>query len=113
MNYYNIYLPDSLDHTNYIYRLSDDSTVQIITNSNCSTSYQTTYCDCYDYFINRGVTSGPYSCNRNQNTHILARSDFGFDDTMANYQAGLFSWGNLIFVVGVIWMICYFLMKSK
>ena len=48
--YYNIYLPSSLDNNNYIYRLTDDSTVQIITNNNCVTNYTTTNCDCYDFY---------------------------------------------------------------
>lgn len=113
MNYYNINLPSNLDNNNYIYRISDDNTIQIITNNNCVTNYTQTNCDCYDYYLNRGVKSGVYTCNRNQTTRILQRSDIGFNDTMAKYQATLFSWGDLILIVGVIWLICYILMRSK
>ena len=113
MDYYNIYLPTQYDYSNFIYRLTDDNTIQIITNNNCVTGYNNTNCDCYDYYINRGVSSSSYSCSRNQTTRILSRSDFKFDDTMAKYQSTLYSWGNLILVIGVIWSICFFLMKSK
>ena len=110
--YYNIYLPSSLDNNNYIYRLTDDSTVQIITNNNCVTNYNTTNCDCFDFYLNRGVKSSAYSCNRNQTTRILSRTDFGFNDTLANYQATLFSWSQLIVVIGIIltlpsWLIAF------
>lgn len=113
MSYYNIYLPTQFDQSNFIYRLTDDSTVQIITNNNCVTNYTQTNCDCYDYYLNRGVSSSSYSCNRGQTTRILSRTDFNFDDTMAKYQATLYSWGNLILCIGVIWSICFYLMKSK
>ena len=113
MNYKNIYLPVALDQQNYYYRLSDDNTIQIITQTNCTTNYQTTYCNCYDYSLTRGVLSDVYSCQRNQSTKLISKTNIGFNDTMAKYQATLFSWGDLILIVGVIWMICYFLMHSR
>lgn len=113
MTYYNIYLPENLESNNYYYRLTDDSNVQIITNTNCVTQYTTTQCNCYDYSLNRGVLSDVYSCNRNQSQKLINKSNIGFNDTMAKYQATLYSWGNIILIVGVIWMICYFLMHSR
>lgn len=113
MSYYNIYLPVSLESNNYYYRLTDDNIIQIITNTNCITQYTSTQCNCYDYSLNRGVLSEVYTCNRNQTSKLISKSDIGFNDTMAKYQATLFSWGDLILIVGVIWMICYFLMHSR
>lgn len=113
MRYYNIYLPENLESNNYYYRLTDDSNVQIITNTNCYSSYNTTQCNCYDYSLKRGVLSEVYSCNRSQTQKIIKMSDIGFNDTMAKYQATLFSWGDLILIIGVIWAICYFLMRSR
>ena len=64
MTYYNIYLPENLESNNYYYRLTDDSNVQIITNTNCVTQYTTTQCNCYDYSLNRGVLSDSYCMNK-------------------------------------------------
>lgn len=64
------YLPSEDINTNYRYRMSD-SNYLVITNNNCYTQYNTTYCDCYYiYPKNDYIKSETQSCNYNQSTYV-------------------------------------------
>lgn len=71
------YMPSDLLNSNYHYYISNDY-YQVITNNNCYTNYNTTYCDCFNvYFDNDYLVSNSYSCNINSYNNVsISYSNF-------------------------------------
>ena len=65
-----IYVPTTYNNQNYKYTISGDE-ITIITNNNCYTNYNTTYCDCYRYNERYNILTESYSCNSNPNNYII------------------------------------------
>ena len=65
-----IYIPKQVNYEDNKYTISGDE-VTIITNNNCYTNYNTTYCDCYRYNEKYNILTEVYSCNRNPNSYII------------------------------------------
>jgi len=61
-NYNKIYIPQEYVNQNYIYRFNGDY-ITIMTNNNCRTSYNTTYCDCRQYNYKTNVITNVYECS--------------------------------------------------
>lgn len=61
-----IYIPQELNNYNYRYFLNNNN-IQILTNNNCYTNYNTTYCDCYLYSQELNISTNSYSCSINYN----------------------------------------------
>ena len=74
------YLPTSLINSNYKYRISGDYYV-VIKNTNCTTNYNTTYCDCVNVFPKLDYqVSEVYQCNYNANTsNFVSYTNFSDD----------------------------------
>lgn len=71
------YLPSDYINNSYRYVLSDDH-IRIITNENCYTQYNNTYCNCFDIYPRYDyITSGTSSCNIN--TTFVDSSQFNSD----------------------------------
>lgn len=74
-NYNKIYIPEDFINENNKYTINND-TLTIITNNNCTTNYNTTNCDCYNYNIKYNVIGKVYSCNRNPNNNNLIDKEY-------------------------------------
>ena len=61
-----IYIPNDKINQNYSYRFNGDY-IDIITNNNCYTNYNQTYCDCYRYNYKNNVMSNTYQCSTSSN----------------------------------------------
>ena len=66
-----IYIPTTYLNQNYRYTLNNNE-ITIITNKNCYTNYNSTYCDCYRYNEMYNVITESYSCNSNPGNYELA-----------------------------------------
>lgn len=66
-----IYIPTTYLNQNYRYTLNNNE-ITIITNNNCYTNYNSTYCDCYRYNEMYNVITESYSCNSNPGNYELA-----------------------------------------
>ena len=64
--YNKIYIPIEYNNSNYRY-FENGNYIRIVTNNNCYTQYNTTYCDIYDYNIERNLISKTYTGNNNPN----------------------------------------------
>ena len=65
-----IYIPEQYNNQSYKYIL-DGENINIITNKNCYTNYNTTYCDTYKYNMRTNVITEPYPSNSNQTNNII------------------------------------------
>lgn len=76
-----IYLPSNLINSNYTYLYSSNKIITIRTNSNCSTQYQTLYCDCYQIDTeNHYIQSDKYSCSISSSSNFLLNSNTFSDE---------------------------------
>ena len=73
-NYNKIYIPENYIDENNKYTINND-TITIITNQNCTTNYNTTNCDCYNYNMKYNIIGSVYSCNRNPNNNNLISNE--------------------------------------
>lgn len=65
-----LYVPSKFYNSSYRYVVSSDY-LEIHTNTNCYTQYNTTYCDCYRLYPNLNyVYTYAYSCNYNVSSNI-------------------------------------------
>lgn len=64
--YNKIYIPIEYNNSNYRY-YENGNYIRIVTNNNCYTQYNTTYCDIYDYNVERNLISKTYTGNNNPN----------------------------------------------
>lgn len=64
--YNKIYIPNEYNNTNWKY-YENGNYIRIVTNNNCYTQYNTTYCDIYDYNVERNLISKTYTGNNNPN----------------------------------------------
>lgn len=73
------YLPSDYIKSEYKYTLSD-GVIRVITNKNCYQNYNSTYCDCYDIYLNNDyLVSNTINCNNNPTNYITSEnftSDF-------------------------------------
>lgn len=73
------YLPSDLINQNYKYRINNNYYV-VITNDNCYTNYNTTYCDCVNVFPQLDyIISETYSCSTTQSTNYVSYNKFTDD----------------------------------
>jgi len=92
-----LYVPEDYYNENYQYRYNN-KIITIVTNNNCRTQYNTTYCNCYNYFTEENITSEVYECSNNTNQYTIPiekittdinnneriRNDY-MQETMINY----------------------------
>lgn len=103
-----IYIPSNYINSNYSYRFNNNF-IDIITNNNCYTNYNTTYCDCYRYEYKNNVISNVYTCSTNNSN---ASIDFTYITSDINYSSAIrekFIQDKLIligiFIIGIIFAI--------
>lgn len=73
------YMPNEYINSNYKYKLNNDY-YTIITNNNCYTQYNSTYCDCYSVYPKLDyLVSEVSSCNATNVTSYVDSSHFTND----------------------------------
>ena len=80
--YNKIYIPIEYNNTQYRY-FENGNYIRIITNRNCYTQYNQTYCDIYDYNVERNLVSKTYTGNNNPN---LVEIDYQYISSDINYS---------------------------
>lgn len=65
-NFNKIYIPAEMLNSNFTYYY-DDYFITIVTNNNCYTQYNSTYCDCNKFILSNNVITDTYVCNISQN----------------------------------------------
>ena len=97
--YNKIYIPKEYNKENYKYTINND-TITIITNEDCTTSYNSTYCKCYQYNEKYNIITNQNTCNRDPNYTInknYITSDINYSDRITNYYKN-----NYIIMYGII-----------
>lgn len=96
------YLPSNYISSNYSY-IYNNNYIQVRTNQNCYTNYNTQYCDCYNVYYNYDyVVSDKYSCSLSNNSNTISYTNF-----TDNYYYRLdFAYICIIFMT--IAILCYF-----
>lgn len=79
VNYNKQYVPEDYINQNYTYTFNGNDIV-IITNQNCRTSYNTTYCTCYTYNTDNNIISNGYECSTTTNNTRIIDSTYITDD---------------------------------
>lgn len=103
-----IYIPSQYVNSNYSYRFNGDF-IDIITNVNCYSQYNTTYCNCYRYNWKTNVISDTYSCSTNNNNPVInynyITSDINYSESIREkyIQDKMLYIG--IFIIGIIFAI--------
>ena len=73
-----IYIPENVKNNQFTYKINGDF-ITIITNQNCTTSYNTTYCNCYYYNYKNNLLSEVYTCNTNNNNPTISYTSITSD----------------------------------
>lgn len=109
-----IYIPENYKNDRFSYKIYNDF-ILIITDQNCRTSYNTTYCTCYYYNYKNNVMSEAYECNTNNSNPTIAYNSISSDINDSNYIRERFIQDKgisfLIIIVGIIFAI--FLTKER
>ena len=110
-NYNKIYIPTEYLNENYKYTISGDE-ITIITNENCYTNYNNTYCDCIRYNEKYNIKTEKYECNRNPNNYILNSSQLT-DDINYSYRITNEYKNNYIILYGIVIIALLFIITMK
>lgn len=67
-----VFIPGELIDNSYKYTISD-GVIRVITDNNCYQNYNSTYCDCYDVYINNDyMISNTIQCNANPTNYVTS-----------------------------------------
>lgn len=109
-----IYIPNNKINQNYTYKINGDY-ITIITNQNCYTNYNTTYCDCNQYNYKNNVMSETYSCSTNNNNPTIPYQSISSDINYSSYIREVFIQDKSIilfmFIMGLI--LAIFMTKER
>lgn len=81
--YNKIYIPTEYYNQNYKYSISNNE-ITIITNLNCRTQVNTTYCTCYRYNEQYNIVTQPYECNYNTSNYLINLNNITDDPNYSN-----------------------------
>lgn len=111
VEYNKIYIPMEYYNSNNKYTISGDE-LTIISNKNCTTQYQTTYCDCNRYNIRYNIATETYQCNRNPSNYII---DSNYITTDPDYSDRIISYfrDNYIILYGIVIIVFLFTLTFK
>ena len=101
-----IYVPTTYNNQNYKYTISGDE-ITIITNNNCYTNYNTTYCDCYKYNEKYNIITENYSCNSNPSNYIID-NDYISSDINDSYRITRDYSNYYVIMIGIIMIVLLF-----
>ena len=109
--YNKIYIPSEYINQNYKYTISGDE-ITIITNNNCYTNYNSTYCDCIRYNERYNIKTEVYECNRNPSNYILNSNQLT-DDINYSYRITNDYKNNYIILYGIVIIALLFIITMK
>lgn len=109
--YNKIYIPTEYINENYKYTINGDE-ITIITNENCTTSYNTTNCDCRRYNERYNIITNVYQCNRNPSNYILNSNQIT-DDINYSYRITNDYKNNYIILYGIVIIALLFVITIK
>ena len=109
-----IYIPTQYKNQNYTYKINGDY-ITIITNNNCQTNYNTTYCTCYYYNYKNNLMSDSYSCSTNNNNPSISYSLISNDINDSIYIRNRYIEDKSImfFIIGIGIIFAILLMKGR
>lgn len=109
-----IYIPTTYKNQNYTYKINGDY-ITIITNNNCYTNYNTTYCDCYMYNFENNLISNGYSCSTNNNNPTIAYNYISDDINDSKYirEKYIEDKSIIIYMIGIGIIFAILLMKGR
>lgn len=84
-----IYIPEEYVNENYIYTWNN-GIINIKTNDNCRTQYNTTYCDCRNYIAEKNIVGNVYECSRNTSNNDIPITMISTDVNDSNYLVGYY-----------------------
>lgn len=106
--YNKIYIPENYNKNTYDYYINGNN-IRIITNNNCYTQYNTTYCDIYEYNIENNLISRTYNGNANPNLIEIDRQYITSDINYSNHIRQVYIQDKLTFLaiigIGIIFAI--------
>ena len=109
-----IYIPEEVNQNNWQYKMNGDY-ITIISNQNCQTNYNTTYCNCYYYNWKENVLSEVYTCNTNNSNPTINRNNITSDINYSSHIRNEFIQDKGIYIsmiiVGILFAI--FLTKER
>lgn len=109
-----IYIPEDYKSNLFSYKISGDY-ITIITNQNCRTQYNTTYCTCYYYNYKNNLMSETYECNTNNSNPTINYNSITSDinDSLYIRERYIQDKGIIvgIFIIGLLFAI--FLTKER
>lgn len=70
-----IYIPNDKINSNYIYKFNGEF-IDIITDNNCYSQYNSTYCDCYRYEYKNNVMSNVFTCSTNTSSSAVINYNY-------------------------------------
>lgn len=110
-----IYVPEDYVETNNRYTINNE-TLTIITDKNCTSNYNTTYCDCRDYNIKYNIITETYQCNRNTTNKLVnsqyITSDINESVKITNEYVKEYSI-YLLMIIGIILIVNLFKRNSR
>ena len=100
-----IYIPNDYINESYSYYFNGDY-INIITNNDCYTQYNSTYCSCYQYNRENNVVSESYSCNISSNLPKISNesitNDINYSNSLKTAYLGNTGIYLLMFVVALL-----------
>lgn len=105
-DYDKVYIPTNKKNSNYTYILSGNNII-IKTNENCTTNYNTTYCDCYQYNIDNNIMGGVYNCSTNNSTQIIPYTSISDDINYSKHIREIYMQDKGIIILMIILGICF------
>lgn len=109
-----IYIPQEYIDQNYQYKINGDY-ITIITNRNCQTNYNTTYCTCYYYNYKNNLMSESYSCSTNNNNPSISYSLISSDINDSMYIRNRFIEDKsiILYMIGIGIIFAILIMKGR
>lgn len=109
-----IYIPQNYKSDLFLYKINGDF-ISIITNQNCRTQYNTTYCNCYYYNYKNNLMSEVYECSTNNNNPTIPYTSISSDINDSKYIRDIYIQDKgiiiFIFIVGILFAL--FLTKER
>lgn len=107
-----IYIPKNYKNSLFLYKINGDY-ITIITNNNCQTQYNTTYCNCYYYNYKNNLMSEVYSCSTNNNNPTISYSSITDDINDSKYIRDIYIQDKAILLIVAILALLFAIFLTK
>lgn len=109
-----IYIPKEAYNENYKYYFNGNY-IDVITNQNCYTQYNSTYCDCKKYEYKENILSESYSCNSSGNNARIGFEKITTEIQNNKSERTLYNQETQIYLIMIILgiVLAHFLTKER